>query len=1125
MIFLGRIRHPVPIAVAVLMAMCINVELFADSPTANPSEPTINNQAVLDAIREERPDRSQRVRKIVEEQLKRNPQQAATQLRTRWLPEMQRAQMQEDVAELAVVAVTAAPSSSSWCQQLLQLRTRALLASGHIDAALQTAKSAFNVASVAGSSDALYLVYQCLIARSDPTDERAKLFIFEQTLGARPLGLENESNSILKSIQIDASVYRAAAQSRLQSSQFVQLVEAGNLFLIADEPTEARKAFDRALAIAPANQRTKVMESIACCVKADHGCIGPASDWLAHAPSASSGSSSTSVVLPSLGTWSRKDQWIGVPEVHGIHIDGSDDDWNGQGYEVAIMADEHGNVKPPNDFRPSFRLGWDARGLLVVVRVLDNTPMEYDYTRHLFKGDSVEFFLGRLQKFKAADDTIQETEGDRYMLVMSPGMDPQFPDVRYCFFKDQARFNEPVNYTTTYARQKIPGGYSMEVLLPWSNLGIAAKAGTELAFQLYVMDQDHPAAVKRPSRPPFVAVWYPQANTHVEPASTYRLLLTRQASPPERVTARIQDSNATGKPIVLNVVGVSDFANREVSIIAEQLKAAGTLLAEPQLHLASARIPLPPAAMNLSNCEVSCGESRSIQLQLPRDQQLARAHREALSTTCGFQTNVLTGNVTPQVACVTPWQHPSYTVRYFDAEHQEVDAPTKPGLYGAEIDISGDGGDHARRYATLFRVPAELTGVNVQGMTPSEIGAALLRSNHARRELQNVSANEIDSEQTLRANPQSENAAILLAALQGEGLPPRVGSLGARSQSRQWWVGLKQKLWGMKPMAEPWSRPQVTEGASKPQLDLDAPAAGVSTECLDKIKALLADQSRKLPDEPIVVCFARHGHVFLHVAYGTSDNGPMTVSTQGDLYSLTKSLSATLMMMLVDAGDADLDAPVDRYLPPLVGHLGDPPITIRDLYIFQSGLWGFSDDERNDLEEIVSRYSPYAHVGKFIYNGDGYTLAAKAMEAISGEALPQLYWNHLLKPLGMTHTTVHGSSADARATAMDIAAFGQMLLNRGAYGNLRFLHEETLQRMMPRTAAPGELSGTHGIGFNSYPNRGLGIHAYANGSENSGMMIVDPDHDMVLAIVSCGIRKEFRNCYPALFKMLVSDLQ
>ena len=82
--------------------------------------------------------------------------------------------------------------------------------------------------------------------------------------------------------------------------------------------------------------------------------------------------------------------------------------------------------------------------------------------------------------------------------------------------------------------------------------------------------------------------------------------------------------------------------------------------------------------------------------------------------------------------------------------------------------------------------------------------------------------------------------------------------------------------------------------------------------------------------------------------------------------------------------------------------------------------------------------------------GNGNIIKGKIIEAISGEAVPAFYKKHLLDPLGCTNTDVIGTHADARSTPFDMARFGQLLLNRGAYGNKRFFKPETFEQMLPR---------------------------------------------------------------------------
>ncbi|MFH0878722.1 MAG: hypothetical protein V2A34_03330, partial [Lentisphaerota bacterium] len=62
-----------------------------------------------------------------------------------------------------------------------------------------------------------------------------------------------------------------------------------------------------------------------------------------------------------------------IPRLDTIQIDGSSADWEGQGFQVNILADEKGRMVPSEDLSASFRLGWNDQGVLVLVKVHDNT--------------------------------------------------------------------------------------------------------------------------------------------------------------------------------------------------------------------------------------------------------------------------------------------------------------------------------------------------------------------------------------------------------------------------------------------------------------------------------------------------------------------------------------------------------------------------------------------------------------------------------------------------------------------------------------------------------------------------------------------------------------------------------
>ena len=145
-----------------------------------------------------------------------------------------------------------------------------------------------------------------------------------------------------------------------------------------------------------------------------------------------------------------------------------------------------------------------------------------------------------------------------------------------------------------------------------------------------------------------------------------------------------------------------------------------------------------------------------------------------------------------------------------------------------------------------------------------------------------------------------------------------------------------------------------------------------------------------------------------------------TPDTQYRIGSITKTLTATLVMQLRDEGRLELDDLLDRHLP------GTPvgTVSIRQLLGHVSGLQREPDGawwERapgTDLESLLDGLGPHMLVHQplrtFHYSNLAYALLAAVAERITGEPWPELVGKRLLAPLGMTRTTYQCQEPFAR---------------------------------------------------------------------------------------------------------------
>ena len=210
-----------------------------------------------------------------------------------------------------------------------------------------------------------------------------------------------------------------------------------------------------------------------------------------------------------------------VPQLPGIVVDGGADDWGDAGFQVEVLPSPPGWMRPVAEFDGRLALGWDTHGLLVFVRVRGQGWAEGETLDDLFAGDSVELFLA-------------ERRGGRQLVqaVVAPGVTGAQPELRhrlYDYRTDAARRATPP--TLQAARALVPGGYDLEVRLPWASLGVVPAPDTEVAFQLYIHH-------RAPGHRRFTAVWYPATGTFQDSTRMHRLRLAARPSPPVTMTAR-----------------------------------------------------------------------------------------------------------------------------------------------------------------------------------------------------------------------------------------------------------------------------------------------------------------------------------------------------------------------------------------------------------------------------------------------------------------------------------------------------------------------------------------------------------------------------------------------------------
>lgn len=454
-------------------------------------------------------------------------------------------------------------------------------------------------------------------------------------------------------------------------------------------------------------------------------------------------------------------------------------------------------------------------------------------------------------------------------------------------------------------------------------------------------------------------------------------------------------------------------------------------------------------------------------------------------------------------------------VKYYDKDFSPVTRADAPGRYGAVVEITPETGRATHRLQTLFRLPEVLPWTDLQQSMRIQRGFLLSPYRDMGGRPPIATRAYLRRLMSGRAGRGSADIATILAGLYETraGDPPASASRNVWVADRQWWVTLKRKLYGTaEEFPEPLVCPRPLDGDPAPVVrEGTLEEAGMKADAAEEIAGVCREWEAS-SDTAFAVCVVRHGVIVLHRAYGVRGDQPMTTTTKSRMASITKLLSGTLMMMLVDQGRVGLDDPVANYLAPLRGiQLARHP-TIRELYNHTSGFQGDWGDDENDLEEIVAtEYADLKAGEKFEYSGLGYALGGKIIETVTGEAIPLFYKQHLLDPLGCEHTDVVGTYGDAMSAPLDMAKVGQMLLNGGAYGNMRFFSERTFAKMLPPAPLPEAGRVTHedpqwmGVGAwwmnGRFPGfGGLSARVFGHGAGSGATFLVDPERDLVIVM-------------------------
>ena len=224
------------------------------------------------------------------------------------------------------------------------------------------------------------------------------------------------------------------------------------------------------------------------------------------------------------------------------------------------------------------------------------------------------------------------------------------------------------------------------------------------------------------------------------------------------------------------------------------------------------------------------------------------------------------------------------------------------------------------------------------------------------------------------------------------------------------------------------------------------------------------------------------GFIVLHkgdVVYERYFND-QTPATQHLMFSVTKSFTGTMALMLMEQGLIDADALVASYLPELKDTaFGDATVQqmldmtnsidyVEDYYQPDAHITGFlnammpgGEGLYSNLQTLTDKNENFAHGDAFHYVTPDPEVLGWIIRRITGgnlaDALEKMIW----VPLGAEHEgyywlDFHGvemAGGGLAITLRDAARFGQMILQDGAYNGRQVISAEIAQRIKTKRNA------------------------------------------------------------------------
>jgi CubicO group peptidase (beta-lactamase class C family) len=297
--------------------------------------------------------------------------------------------------------------------------------------------------------------------------------------------------------------------------------------------------------------------------------------------------------------------------------------------------------------------------------------------------------------------------------------------------------------------------------------------------------------------------------------------------------------------------------------------------------------------------------------------------------------------------------------------------------------------------------------------------------------------------------------------------------------------------------------------------------ATIAPATLDSLRAHIRRVMDSTKTPSIAVAVAKGGRIIWEEGFGFADvehRIPATPTTLYSMASISKPITATGVMKLVEQGKIDLDRPANDYLgaAKITGLAGPASgATVRRVMSHTAGLplhyrffYAGGAVTRPSMDEAISRYAIVVYPPGAVYNYSnlGYGVLEEIIAKVSGKPYETFMQDEVFKPLGMTTTTIgtgagiansavrytadgkpiafydfdHRAASAVYTSAHELVRFGMFHLKDHLADQRPILKDATLDAMQHRET-PGDTASGYGLGWAIDNEQGTRVVSHTGG--------------------------------------------